>query len=150
MSGSAQNQDQWTRWGPAGLRLVTGTFGARLGQAQSLTNCSASDEPRAGVATSGPSPRLPPACTRGLPRTHPHVPLLEARTDPAPLGTAPGRALQALTSPPPGPRAAQAVLSRAPRGCEHPYECRECMFYLGPRPLQSKASVFPQCHVRQT
>ena len=104
MSGSAHSQDQWTRWGPAGLRLVTGTFGARLGQAQSLTHCLTSDEPRAGVATSGPSPRLPPACTRGLPCTRSRVPLPEAHTDPSPLGPAPGRALQALTSPPRGLR----------------------------------------------
>ena len=93
VSGSAHSQDQWTRWGPAGLRLVTGTLGARLGQAQSLTICSTSDEPRAGVATSGPSPHLPPACTRGLPCTHPRVPLPEARADPA---------LHSFSSCPPG------------------------------------------------
>ena len=140
MSGSAHSQDQWTRWGPAGLRLVTGTLGARLGPAQSLTICSTSDEPRAGVATSGPSPHLPPACTRGLPCTHPRVPLPEARADPA---------LHSFSSCPPGsnqptPRASGS--SDCPKwgswgGCGHSYECRECMFYLGPRPFQSKAGV---------
>lgn len=141
MSGPAHSQDQWTCWGLAGLRLVTGTLGARLGQAQSLTICSTSDEPRAGVATSGPSPHLPPACTGGLLCPHPRVPLPEAHADPALLCTASGHALQALTSPPPGPRAAQTVRSGAPGGCGHPYECRECMFYLGLRPFQSKAGV---------
>lgn len=103
-------------WGLAGLRLVTGTLGARLGQAQSLTICSTSDEPRAGVAGQWlfPTPAVfaaPEACC-ALTR----VPLPEAHADPALLCTASGHALQALNQPTPGASGSSDCLKWASRG----------------------------------
>lgn len=69
-----------------------------------------------------PQVALPHTCRLLAPegcRALPRVPLPEARADPALLCTASRHALQALTSPLPGPWAAQTVLSGASGGCGH-------------------------------